>query len=822
MAIFHGDHLSNTLIGTEEDDLFFARGGADILEGLGGDDFMMGGSGNDTLYGGDGFGDEAVYTDDLFDSLGEIIQGVVVDLGAGTATDGWGDTDILVGIENVSGTRLADTLTGDGQDNVLRGFRGNDTYNGADGSDWVDFGEDGFDPGGGITQGANVNLANGTATDGWGDIDSLTSIENVLGSHLGDTVMGSAGGNQIYAGDGADTVDGGGVDDGTYDLLDGGAGNDTLTLRNNGVMRGGEGDDRLIGVHVDLEEDYINIAYDSSAVGIVVNLTAGAAGGLAGGDNTNGFRISDGLGGIDTVTGIDLITDSAFGDVFYVDSTYQNGGGYNLSHIGLAAGNDTVTFDGVAIARISYDLAGGAVFGDMQAGTATDLLSGDSFVGIDTFTGETQFLGSRFGDVIYGNEGADQRIRGNLGDDFIMGRGGNDRLEGEGGDADVVAYSGNRADYLITDLGGLSVEIQDLRSGQNDGTDTVVTTELFQFEDGRRTFAQLFATVTGTAGADASIGTSGDDVILGLSGNDSITAGAGNDLLDGGTGRDRMIGGAGDDTYIVDHVGDSVVELVDEGTDLVQSSVSLALGSNVENLTLTGAGNINGSGNALANVINGNAGNNNIAGGSGDDELSGSGGNDTLSGDAGIDTLNGGAGIDTLNGGGGNDTLNGGSENDILNGQADNDTLRGDAGDDELNGGGGVDFLYGGLANDTLNGGSNNDTLNGEAGADTLSGGGGDDILNGGIGNDNLSGNAGSDTFVFASGDGHDTIANFIAGSSLVDVIDLTSFAFADFSEVMSFASMSGGSTILQFDDSTSITLRQVALTSLAESDFLI
>ena len=376
--------------------------------------------------------------------------------------------------------------------------------------------QDGFDtvP---ISQGANVDLANGTATDGYGNTDTLISIENVYGSHLGDTVLGSAGGNQVYAGDGADIVDGGGVNDGTFDLLDGGLGADTLTLRNNGVMRGGEDDDRLIGVHVDFDEDYINITYDTSSAEIVVNLTANTEGGLAGGDNTNGFLISDGLGGTDTVTGIDLITNSAFDDVVYVDSTYQNGGGFNLSHIGLSAGNDTVTFDGVDIARISYDEAGGSVSADMEAGTATDLVSGDSFIGFDAFTGETQFRGSRFDDVIYGNEGSDQRIRGNNGDDIITGRGGDDRIEGENGTGDVAAYSGNRSDYLVTDLGGTSVEIQDLRVGPNDGTDTVITTEFFQFADGTISFAELFMNViNGTEGKDVLNGTGADDAIHGL------------------------------------------------------------------------------------------------------------------------------------------------------------------------------------------------------------------------------------------------------------------------------------------------------------------
>ena len=126
--------------------------------------------------------------------------------------------------------------------------------------------------------------------------------------------------------------------------------------------------------------------------------------------------------------------------------------------------------------------------------------------------------------------------------------------------------------------------------------------------------------VVGTAGVDVLTGTSEEDTISGLGGNDTLNGGAGNDTLRcGGTGNDTMSGGAGDDTYVVDAAGDVVTEAAGEGTDTVQASVSYTLGGNVENLTLTGSGNINATGNTLDNILIGNAGNNTLSGGAGND-----------------------------------------------------------------------------------------------------------------------------------------------------------------------------------------------------------
>ncbi|MCJ2127661.1 calcium-binding protein [Methylobacterium sp. E-045] len=165
------------------------------------------------------------------------------------------------------------------------------------------------------------------------------------------------------------------------------------------------------------------------------------------------------------------------------------------------------------------------------------------------------------------------------------------------------------------------------------------------------TTADYFAVAGATAGdnilkgasasarADLLNGLDGNDKLYGYTGNDKLLGGNGNDLLDGGKGADAMEGGAGDDTYIVDNMGDTIVEGRNKGSDLVKASVNYTADDNVDSILLTGADDLRAFGNALANTVTGNTGANVVYG---------LGGNDVLNGGLNTDLLNGGLGKDTF------------------------------------------------------------------------------------------------------------------------------------------------------------------------------
>ncbi|MFE0757388.1 hypothetical protein ACFW16_25745 [Inquilinus sp. NPDC058860] len=209
----------------------------------------------------------------------------------------------------------------------------------------------------------------------------------------------------------------------------------------------------------------------------------------------------------------------------------------------------------------------------------------------------------------------------------IVGNAGNNVLNGGAGDDLLIGGKGNDV-YLVDSAGDRVVE----RAGE--GVDRVHA----------RVSHQLAANIEnlileGTAGL---VGT-------GNALNNTIIGNVGNNVLNGSAGNDILIGGKGDDVYDVDSAGDRIQELANEGYDRVRASVSFTLGSNIEEMNLTGAADVSGIGNALANTITGNAEQNVLSGGAGNDRVFGGDGRDDLRGGAGRDYLSGGEGNDQFN-----------------------------------------------------------------------------------------------------------------------------------------------------------------------------
>ena len=317
-------------------------------------------------------------------------------------------------------------------------------------------------------------------------------------------------------------------------------------------------------------------------------------------------------------------------------------------------------------------------------------------------------------------------------------------------------------------------------------------------------------------GATVFIGTDSNDGLTGNSGTSVMRGLGGSDILNGGSGADTMIGGTGDDTYVVDNAGDIVDETSGDGTDTVQSSVSFSLSDavhakgDIEKLTLTGSSSINGTGNALANVITGNSGNNILAGLGGADLLNGGAGSDTASYAASTEAVNVNMITWTVSGGDAAGDTFSGIEN--LTGSNWDDTIEGNGSSNVLAGGLGIDTVSyehalaavkvslaitssqttGGAGSDTLSGFENltgsgfNDTLTGNAGSNVLLGLAGNDILNGGAAADTLVGGEGNDTYVVDNagdvvdedtGSGTDLVqaaASFDLSTALGDVENLT------------------------------------------------
>lgn len=281
--------------------------------------------------------------------------------------------------------------------------------------------------------------------------------------------------------------------------------------------------------------------------------------------------------------------------------------------------------------------------------------------------------------------------------------------------------------------------------------------------------------LNGLAGNDKLFGNNGSDHLYGGAGNDTCDGGSGNDTLDGGTGNDAMAGGANNDTYVVDSSGDTVTEATNGGTDLILTALSAyTLGTNVENLTFTGTGPFQGTGNSQSNAVTGGSDGDTIDGGTGIDRLVGLGGDDTYLVDNALDVVE-----EAANGG--IDTVFTTGALHVLAANVENLTYSGT----------GRFMGTGNAAANTITGGGN---------ADTVFGLGGNDVMGGLAGNDTLSGGAGDDTFLATVSDGNDRYDGG-AGNDTYSLIGTTAAATVSLLAGTSTSSQTGSDTLIQIEN---------------------
>jgi Ca2+-binding RTX toxin-like protein len=465
----------------------WAGAGNDSLTGGGGDDFIDAGDGNDTVFGGSG---------------------------ADTINAGSGDDSITGGDGNDSifGDLGNDALFGGAGDDTLDGADGNDTLTGGAGADQL-FGGSGSDTAdySGSATGVTVNLLTGQGSGGDAQGDTLSGIENVIGSAHADALSTQNIAGDLFGGAGDDTLTGGSA---ANDQLYGGDGNDLIS--------GGAGADRLFG-------------------------GSGADTIIASGNDT-----------VEGGDGWDVLRVGAGGIVAY-------GGGQNDSGTVTWADGTRVVFSGIEQIDVE-GIVDGTRFGDNIGPAYTDA-QGDQIDGTD---GDADNIDAGAGNDTVSAGAGNDTVRGGTGDDRLTGGTGNDLLFGGDG-SDTAVFSGPVQDYSFDFGPAGELIVIDGASGR-DGADTLfgvefasfdgVTYRIIQGDDGSNTTLQGPDDGTpsiiiahdgndwggGHATSDAVFGGAGDDTLEGGGGDDTLVGGDDRDLLLGDDGNDALYGGAGDDT----------------------------------------------------------------------------------------------------------------------------------------------------------------------------------------------------------------------------------------------------------------------------------
>jgi Ca2+-binding RTX toxin-like protein len=442
--------------------------------------------------------------------------GVTVDLVRSSLNTGDAAGDRFRSIEGLIGSSFDDALFGNHKRNVidgrdgndrLYGFGGDDSLFGGAGDDVLEggmgkdrlYGGDGFDTASylGAFRGVTVNLGKPSLNRGEAKGDRFYSIEAVVGSRYGDSLIGDENNNVLNGAEGDDYIFGGGGND----VLIGGPGRDTLD--------GGTGFDL--------------VSYETSHDGVTVN--------LADATQNSGDAAHDQLLDIEGVQG------SAYADRLTGDAnsnTLLGGGGDDLlvggggaDHLDGGEGFDTASYEGSS-GPVTVNMGDGSLGGGDAAG--------------DTFHSIENIIGSTYGDSLIGDNNRNV-LNGIGGDDFLFGLGDDDVLiGGEGADhldggegIDLASYE-NAHERVVVNLSNPSVNEGDAAG------DSYYSIEGLVGGSGNDD-------LTGDDNANLIFGGEGDDYLYGGGGNDLLDGGDGHDRLEAGTGADSLFGGLGSDTF---------------------------------------------------------------------------------------------------------------------------------------------------------------------------------------------------------------------------------------------------------------------------------
>ena len=716
----YGGMGSNTITGGSGSDSIVGGGGGDYIVAGAGNDFIAGYGGNNTIFGGTG-------TDTIF---------------AGAGDSQWANAE--------TGNNYVEAGSGN---TLIYGSGGADTLIGGAGSDTIDAGD------------GNESIVAGSGDT---SITGGNGADTIVAGSGSDTILGSTGSTTIYGGTGVDQISGEGGTDVIY-AGDGGTSEAATSVAagsGDTTIYGGQGVDQISGG----DGNDVIYAGDGGTAEEATQVVAGS------GDTTI-------YGG----DGIDHIFGGSGTDVLYAGDGGEEG---NLTYVTAGTGVATL-----------YGGAGASVLRDDQNGN--DVLEGGSGntalygVGQDTLiagNGSDYLVGgSNSTDVFGSDSGIDEVVDGGTETlEFTPAVDSSDlSLSAALDSAGAGSLTINEGDSSITVDGGLSGA--NVASVDFEGSQPMSLTQLIQQANSAGSVSAT--TLAGNDGnfifdvanGDAVSGGSGEDTISAWGNDDTLTSGSGggeilaegtDDLVTGGTGNDTLdavaagttlVGGTGNEVFEVNDATDVVEAQADASSNQIESSVSYTLPTNVDVLTLTGTGDLSGTGNSDAgNLITGNSGNDTLIAGSGSDTLVSGSEADTLIGGSGPDTFvvnNSADLVEPLSYEGWQDTIQS-SVSYVLTAPVSTLQLTG-SGDLSATDDYGYASITGNAGEDTLTGGSGNDTLIAGTGVDTLIAGSGNTlfVVDNAADAVQVTGQAGSDTV--------ESSVSYTLGQG-VDILELT------------------------------------------------